>query len=535
MSPKLSDFERELHAREQPRAPTPTAKHGASPRAQAPVNGQAKPAGSASPTSESLQGVAQLGKSMGLDPTQVDRAVARVEASRLVDLQGFTDTDIANAQRFAHRHGMDVRYTEATGWLSWDGARWCEDAKGLRVQARAKDTALSIFDEVKTTDRRDELFKHAKRSQSRQAIESMVTLARSEPGVLMRITDFDTNPMLLNVTNGTVDLGTGELQRHKREHYITRVTPIEYIPGAQCPLWERFLRRVLAEDQELIAYMRRMVGYLLTGKTTEQVLHFLHGGGKNGKTVFVETLLAVLGEYAVVARPEMVMKRRHSGIPNDIARLRGMRAVFMNETNQGESFDEAKLKDLTGSDTLSARFLHQEFFDFPPTHKLMIRGNYKPVVNGTDEAIWRRMRLVPFGVEIPEYERDPELPAKLRKELPGILAWAVQGCLEWQRDGLKPPALIVDAVRAYREESDTLGRFIADHCDTSSKLSQVKSGVFFKRYQQFAETGGERWLSNKELPYEMHRRGFEWKRTKESSVYLGIALRLDEREQWSDR
>jgi putative DNA primase/helicase len=200
----------------------------------------------------------------------------------------------------------------------------------------------------------------------------------------------------------------------------------------------------------------------------------------------------------------------------------------MNETSQGSRFDEAKLKDLTGGDKLSGRFLHQEFFDFLPTHKLIIRGNHKPVINGTDEGIWRRLRLIPFIVTIPPDEQDQALVEKLRQELPGILRWAVHGCLEWQREGLKPPPAIVEAVREYRQESDTLGRFIDDHCNTTSKLAQVKAGMFFQRYQQFAEQSGERWMPSKGLPYEMQRRGFEWKRTKLGGMYLGIELTAQE-------
>jgi putative DNA primase/helicase len=299
-------------------------------------------------------------------------------------------------------------------------------------------------------------------------------------------------------------------------------------PKADCERWDAFLWRVLGQDQDLYLYARRLVGYLLTGTTTEQVLHFFYGLGANGKSVFCEILEALLGEYGLVASPDLVMMRRHTGIPNDIARLRGVRAAFMNETSQGSRFDEAKLKDLTGGDTLTGRFLHQEFFDFAPTHKLVIRGNHKPVISGTDDGLWRRLRLMPFIVTIPPGEQDLELVEKLREELPGILRWAVNGCLEWQRVGLRPPPAIVEAVRAYREESDTLGRFIEDCCNTTSKLSQVKAGVFFQRYQQFAEQTGERSLPAKELPYEMRRRGFEWKRTKLGSMYFGIELTVQE-------
>jgi putative DNA primase/helicase len=459
---------------------------------------------------------------------------ARAQLDREVTEQhGFVDTDIANAERLAKRCGADIRYTTAAGWLVWSGTHWLEDRKGVRVQALAKETALAIFDEVKDASERDALYRHAKRSQSKAAIEAMTLLARSEPGVLTELTEFDVDLMSFNVMNGTVDLHTGELRRHSRADLITRISRVKFDPRAECQGWDAFLSRVLGNDQDLYNYARRLVGYLLTGKTSEQVLHFLYGLGANGKSVFCEILEALLGDYAIVVSPELIMVRRHGGIPNDIARLRGVRAAFLNETSQGSRFDEAKLKDLTGCDTLTGRFLHHEFFDFPPTHKLVIRGNHKPAITGTDDGIWRRLRLIPFIVTIPADEQDHELIDKLRGELPGILQWAVRGCLEWQRDGLKPPEVIVDAVREYREESDTLGRFLEECCSTS-KMGQVKSGTFFQRYQQFSEAAGERWMSHKDLPNEMRRRGFEYKRSKDGGLYLGVELAASE-PHWSDR
>jgi putative DNA primase/helicase len=488
---------------------------------------------SAAPGVVAYPNAMRLAREAGID---IDPADAEAAAQRVADARrDVIDTDLANAGRLARRHGPDLRYTAAGGWLVWGGTHWLEDPKGVRVQALAKDTALAIFDEVKTASDRNELFRHAKRSQAKTAIDAMISLARSEPGVFVPLTSFDTDLMLFNVANGTIDLHTGKLRLHSRDDLITRISPIEFDPDADCEQWDAFLWRVLGQDDELYRYARRLVGYLMTGKTSEQVLHFLYGLGANGKSVFCEILEMLLGDYAIVVSPELVMMRRHSGIPNDIARLRGVRAAFLNETSQGSRFDEAKLKDLTGGDKLSGRFLHQEFFDFPPTHKLVIRGNHKPVISGTDDGIWRRLRLIPFIVTIPPDEQDHQLIDKLRAELPGILRWAVDGCLEWQREGLKPPALIVDAVREYREESDTLGRFIVEHCNTSSKLSQVKSGVLFKHYQQFAETAGERWIAHKDLPHEMRRRGFDYKRGKEGGLYFGIELTAASAPDWSER
>jgi putative DNA primase/helicase len=439
--------------------------------------------------------------------------------------EGFTDTDLANAQRFAHQHGENVRFTPERGWFTWDERRWLADDKSLHIMAMAKATALSIFDEVKDAFDRDERFKHARRSQSKSAIEAMIWLARSEPGIPARLTDFDADGWLLNVANGTVNLRTGELQPHRREDLISNIVEVAFDPAAECELWDAFLWRVTDRNEELYNYLRCFVGYLLVGDTSEQSLHFLYGLGANGKSVFCEVLLRLLGDYALAVSPDLIMLRRHGGIPNDVARLRGVRAALMNETSQGARFDEAKLKDLTGGDTLTARFLHQEFFDFQPTHRIVIRGNHKPTINGTDEGIWRRLRLVPFTVSIPPDEQDRDLLRKLEAELPGILNWALRGCAEWRAVGLNPPAIIAEAVRQYREESDTLGRFLVECCEVRA-LAQVKSSVLFQAYQQFCEQAGERWVPAKDFPGEMQRRGFTWKRTKAGGLYEGVELHV---------
>jgi putative DNA primase/helicase len=434
-----------------------------------------------------------------------------------------SDTDVANAKRLATRHGRNLRFASECGWLVYDGRRFAADPKGVRVTALAKETALSIFDEVKGAADRDAVYSHARRSQSKTSIQAMEFLARSEPGVHVRLTDFDVDPWVLNVANGTIDLRTGVLRPHRQGDHISKVAPVEFDPAASCETWDAFVWRVTDRNEELYGYLRRLAGYLLTGVTTEQVLHFLWGNGANGKSVFCEVILELLGEYATVAAPDLITMRRHGGIPNDIARLRGVRVAMMNETTQGSRFDEARLKDLTGGDKLTGRFLHAEYFDFPPTHKLVIRGNHKPGITGTDDGIWRRLRLVPFTVTIPPEERDPNLLSKLRAELSGILAWSVQGCLEWQRDGLRPPAVVLEAASQYRDEADVLGRFIAECC-TVRKLGQVKASEFQKAYAEYCRATDERAIPSKDLPTELERRGFTYQRRKTARLYLGLEL-----------
>jgi putative DNA primase/helicase len=310
----------------------------------------------------------------------------------------------------------------------------------------------------------------------------------------------------MNVLNGTIDLHTGELREHARQDYLSKLSAVAFDPNAECELWDAFLWRITDRNEELYRYLRRLVGYMLTGTTTEQVLHFLFGLGANGKSVFIEIVSALLGDYAVVVSPDLIMLKRHGGIPNDVARLRGARAALMNETTQGAKFDEAKLKDLTGGDSLTARFLHREFFEFSPTHT----------------------------VSIPADQQDRELLTKLRAELPGILKWAVDGCIEWQHDGLRPPSCVMEAVQEYRCESDTLGRFIAECCEVR-KLGQVKSSALYQRYQSYCEKAGERWVASKDLPHEMQRRGFDWKRTKEGGLFMGLEFSSAAEPDWRDQ
>lgn len=435
-----------------------------------------------------------------------------------------TDTDIANAHRLADAHGSDIRFTEARGWLVWDGQRWGTDESGIRVQGLAKATAANILTEGNGDDDQPTL-RHARRSQSRGGIEAMIYLVRSEPGIFAPMSGFDSNPWLLNVANGTLDLKAGLLRPHRREDHLTKLVPIDFDETADCPRWVEFLDRVTGQNEELRAYLQRLAGYLLTGVTTEQSFHFLYGEGANGKSVFCEIIALLLGEYAMIAQPQMIMARRHSGVPNDIARLKGMRTVLMNETSQESRFDEARLKDLTGTDSLTGRFLNREFFDFAPTHKLLLRGNHKPTIVGTDNGIWRRLHLVPFTVSIPEPEQDRHLLEKLRRELPGILRWALVGCLEWQRLGLAPPPMITQAVDDYRQESDTLGRFIEEHCQPSPD-AQTKTSAFFGQYRDYCQQLGERSLSQRDVAGEMERRGYLRRRTTGGArIFEGIELK----------
>jgi putative DNA primase/helicase len=418
-------------------------------------------------------------------------------------------TDMAFARRFYNRHGKNIRFSIERGWLVWSGAKWQIDDKGIFVASLAKESAESMLDEIREARDRNEAFKAAKAAAQKRSVEAAMWMARSERGVPARLIDFDVDPMILNVQNGIVDLTTGKLREHAREAMCTMMAGTHFDAAAACPRWQQFIGEITQESVPLMDYLQRLCGYMLTASTKEQCLAFLYGAsGRNGKSRFVETMLDVLGDYAIVASPEMIMAQRHQGIPNDIARMRGVRAVFMNETKRASRFDEQKLKDLTGGDKLTARFLREEFFDFKATHKLVIRGNHKPTVSGTDHSIWSRIKLVPFEVNFELLgTMDKGLDDKLRAELPGILNWCVQGCLAWQREGLATPDVIAQAVDRYRNESDTIGRFIKENC-VVSPIGTVKLATLYARYKDFCIASSERYFSAREFPDEMAQRGY---------------------------
>ncbi len=287
----------------------------------------------------------------------------------------------------------------------------------------------------------------------------------------------------MNVSNGTLDLRTGELRPHRREDWLTKITPIVYDPEASCPQWHAFLRCILAGRQDVIDFLQRAIGYSLTGDTSEQCLFLLHGTGANGKSTFLEIARALLGDYAEQAEFSTFLHKDRDTVRNDLAKLRGARFVSAVEVEEGRRLSEVVVKQLTGGDTITARFLFKEFFDFKPGFKLWLAANHKPVIRGTDYAIWRRIHLVPFTVTIPREEQDKKLPAKLKKELPGILAWAVKGCLAWQQDGqLVAPGAVEAATTAYRAEMDLIGGFL-DECCVQQENAHAEASDLYNAYR----------------------------------------------------
>jgi putative DNA primase/helicase len=440
--------------------------------------------------------------------------------------ESFNLTDLGNAKRLIHRHGQNLRYCWLWGkWLAWHDTRWIKDDSG-EVFRLAKETVASIYQEAAAApdeDTRKALAKHAMRSESGARIKEMVDLARSDVPVMPD--ELDASPYLLNVENGTIDLRTGELREHRREDLITKIAPVEYHPAAAAPVWEAFLERVLPSE-ELRGFVQRAAGYSATGDTSEQCMFIHHGAGANGKSTLQEVLSAALGDYAMRTPTETLLTKRSGAVPNDIARLKGARFVTASETEEGRRLAEGLVKDLTGQDTIAARFMRAEWFDFKPTHALHLSTNHKPEIRGTDAAIWRRIRLVPWTVAIPPEEQDRKLAEKLRAELPGVLAWIVRGCLAWQRNGLQAPEEVREATKAYRAEMDVLAAFLGDCC-VRGKEEEEFAGALWEAWKRWCEVTGEQHGTQKRFGGRLAERGYLNHRDSRTGkkVWSGLCLR----------
>src|SRR5215212_9629451 len=442
-------------------------------------------------------------------------------------------TDTGNAERLVDRHGANLRYCHPWGkWLIYDGTRWHVDDRGAVVRL-AKDTARSIFEEAReaTSDAAaNQLGKWASSSLSESKLRAMISLVQSEPGIPVLPDELDASPDLLNVLNGTIDLRSGKLREHRREDLITRVAPLEYDPDANALAWETFLQRVLP-GEELRAFVQRAVGYSATGHTSEQCMFINHGGGANGKSTFQEALSAALGDYAMRTPTEMLLARRSDGVPNDVARLKGARFVSASETEEGRRLAESRIKDLTGQDTITARFMKAEWFDFAPTHKLWLSTTHKPEIRGTDAAIWRRIRLVPWTVAIPPAEQDKKLPIMLRHELAGILAWVVRGCLQWRREGLQATDEVRKATGEYRAEMDVLAGFLAECCDLDTGHWEYAKDLY-ECYKRWCDENGERPEPQRKFGGRLGERGFQRDRggSRGAGIWRGVRLTEGEKE-----
>jgi len=451
----------------------------------------------------------------------------KISEDILTPSDGENLTDLGNSRRLVKQHGDRIRFCHISKcWYRFDGKRWKPDVNGA-VERLAKKTVRGLSEQAAQSGNgpvRKRFSAWAKASESRSRITALIDLAKSEPGIPIDPAQMDADPWLLNCENGTIDLRTGELISPRRDDLCTKITPIAYEPDARCSNFKKFLRQILNNNPELVNFVQRAVGYALTGSTAEQVLFILWGSGANGKSTLLEILRAILGEYGRSADAALLMHRNNDGVRNDVARLAGARFVSTSETEAGRHLAEVLVKQLTGGDKVTARFLYSEFFEFDAQFKLFLTTNHKPGIRGTDNAIWRRIRLIPFEVTIPEEQQDKDLPQKLRTELPGILAWAVRGCLRWQKDGLGQSEKISIATADYRAEMDILGAFLKNSCVERADLQET-AGNIYAAYKRWCDASGEKALTQQRLGVALADRGFKTNRTSRTRFWLGLKCR----------
>ena len=452
------------------------------------------------------------------DPTAEARAVAQINPT------AYELTDVGNAARFADSQSGAYRYVPAWGtWLRWDGTRWRRDTLGDVTEAAKTmvQDMLTAVAAIGDSDQRKKAAAWALRSQDARRIDALLRLARTDPVFAIEADQLDANRWLLNCMNCTVNLATGAAHTHDPADNCTKLAPVRFDPDADAPRWRHFLATVLP-DPEVREFLLRALGYTLTGDVREQVIIIGTGRGSNGKSVLVDTIRTLMGDYAQAGDPDLIMAK-DAAHPTGQARLQGARFVVVSESDDHRRLAEATVKRLTGSDQLVARYMRQDFFEFTPSHKLWLVTNHKPKVSGTDHAIWRRIRLIPFDVVIADEDQDKELPAKLLAEGAGILADLVAACRRWAAQGLTSPLAVTLATSAYRADEDLLGAFLADCCDLTNPDTHTTSADLYAAYKRWAAAAGEDAMTQRALAPLLRERGLD--SVKHGTVrWLGVRL-----------
>jgi putative DNA primase/helicase len=447
----------------------------------------------------------------------------------------YTFDDMGNAERIYDAYGGFIRYSYTDKrWLYYDTRKWCMDTTG-EIE-RAAEQAIKALDAdepmyARAAELDDEggdgegkkLYKaylaHKKYSRSNRGKKAMLDELRHKIPISPMQTDID--GMLLNTPTGILDLREGALRPHDPEAYITKIAHVEYDPTATCPTWERFLGEIFGGDTDLINYVQRAVGYSMTASTVEQCVFFLHGSGSNGKSTFLSIIREMMGDYTVNIQPETIMvKNSPGGANSDIARLKSARLVTTVEPNEGARLNEGLLKQLSGEDPVTARRLYGDEFEFIPQFKLWMATNHRPLIRGTDDGIWRRIKMIPFTVQIPDEKKDKLLAGKLRRELPGIFNWAIDGCQKYQESGLQEPRSVRGSTMEYRKDMDAIQQFINECCEQSGECPAVS---LYSAYSDWAKRNHQYEMNNNVFGRKMSERYVKQK-TRNGAVYIGIKL-----------
>lgn len=421
-------------------------------------------------------------------------------------------TDRGNCLRMVQWFGRDLLYCENLGhWFVWNGKYF--DGR----------SNLAVYDYVSKTIDRIEHTVWKLKSQSSARMESMVRLAKAHPEIRVMTRDLDENPLLFNANNGTIDLKTGVRHPFSRVHQISKISPINYQPEAACPLFERFIHEIMNQDEEMVRFVQKAIGYSLTGLISEHCLFILYGTGANGKTTFINIMRHIFGDYGKKIMASLLLVNKNELHPTYIADLYGARFVEAGEIDRGRQFAESFVKSITGGDTMVARRLYQETFEFNPTHKIFLATNHLPTIKGQEHGIWRRIKMMPFTVLISDDKRDPDLLQKLIQESEGILAWAVRGCLLWQKEGLEPPRASQLLKREYREDMDNLHDFLTEKCFIHDSV-KITTKELYDAYQDFCDTYHVSPVKQRTFGMMLRERGFRSWRTKQARGWLGLRL-----------
>jgi putative DNA primase/helicase len=422
-------------------------------------------------------------------------------ADNVVETAAPEHSDIDLAKRFGNVHANDWRYVKPWAkWYRWTGSVWVVDETDMIIAQAIKACCYAADSMARKKPGA------AAQLTSRKTVAAIEWLARADQRIAATADLWDRDDWIINTPGGVVDLRTGQLRPHRREDFCTKIT--RATPRGDCPRWMEFLRRITGGDGERILYLQRMAGYALTGSTREHAVFFLYGTGANGKSVFINSLTHILGDYARTAPIEMFMQAYGERHPTELASLRGARLVTASETNEGRRWDEAKIKQLSAGDPVTARYMRQDDFTYAPRCKLVFAGNHRPGLRAVDEAVRRRFHLVPFDVTIPEEERDERLVEKLHAEADGIFKWMVEGAVMWGGEGLCPPEAVWKATADYLDSEDVLGQWLAAYCRVDAKAKTAAADLFAS-WKMFADKAGEQVGTQKRFSQLMQSRGFK--------------------------
>jgi len=463
------------------------------------------------------------------------------------ELEKIQQTDLGNAERLVELYGKDFRYCcPVKKFLIWNGNRWNFDVT-MKIARYAKQTIRNMYQvaaEESNDEERRKIVKHAKGSEANYRLKAMIELAKTEFGVPILPDQLDSDFYKLNCLNGTIDLNNSKLKEHNRDDFITKICPVEFDFNAECPRWLEFLTEIMNDDQELIKWIQKAVGYSASGDTPEQCWFLLYGSGANGKSTFLNVIRSILNDYAQNTPTETFLIRNNEAIPNDLAGLRGARFVTSFEPAEGRHLNESRMKELTGGDPITARFLFSEYFDFVPQFKIWISANHKPQVTGSDYATWRRIRMIPFEIQIPEEKRIKDYAKILfQKEGSGILNWIVEGFALWRLEGLGSPPAVRQATLNYQTEMDDISSFLRDFCEVTDKLTMNKIDIdsiskydlqrleikYMKAndlYKAYTNATGDK-TYQKTFNIRLKERGFTSKRFTDGYNWIGIGLKND--------